>query len=145
MELSSKGGQALSATGRVDMSEGTVAEASGSFGGLMLLMGHLAIDGAAAVGLFVVAVGGVAGEVGVGVSGHGDGEEIFERPGAVEVEVRTIGGLNCSTLRVRRGKEEGRGGLHVVFQRNRSCRIDAGSILPAASVLKRREDAGQSG
>ena len=76
----------------------------------MLLMGHLAIHGAAAVGLFVVAVGGVAGEVGVGVSGHGDGEEIFERPGAVEVEVRTIGGLNCSTLRVRRGRKKDGGG-----------------------------------
>ena len=78
------------------MSEGTVAEASGSFGSLMFLVGHLAIHPAAAVGLFVVAFGAVAGEVGVGVSGHGDGEEIFKRPGAVEVEVWSIGGLNCS-------------------------------------------------
>ena len=123
MELSSKGRQALSAIGSVDVRERTVAEASGSFGGLMFLVGHLAIHTAAAVGLFVVAVGGVAGEVGVGVSGHGDGEEIFERPGAVEVEVRSVGGFNCSASRVKRGRKKDiavfgrRMGMHVVFQR----------------------------
>lgn len=69
LELTSKGRQALFATGRVDMGERTISEASGGFGGLMLLVAHFAV----AVGFLVIAFGGVAGEVGVGVSGHGDG------------------------------------------------------------------------
>ena len=76
------------------MSERTVAEASGSFGGLMFIVGHLAIHAVVAVGFFVVAVGGVAGEFGIGVGGHGYGEEIFEGPRGVEVAVGSAGGLN---------------------------------------------------
>ena len=94
LELSSKGGQALFSTGRVDMCERAVAEASGSFGGLMFLVRHFPIEGAVAVGFFVKVFGGVAGEVGVGMGGHCDGEEIFQRPRAVEVEVGSTGGRN---------------------------------------------------
>lgn len=94
LELSSEGGQALFATGSVDMSERTVAEASGSFGGLMFLVGHLAIQSAAAVGFLVVAVGGVSGEVGVGVGGHCDGKKIFKRPRAMKMQVGSVGGIN---------------------------------------------------
>lgn len=94
LELSSKGRQALFATGGVDMSERTVAEASGSFGGLVFIVGHLAVHTAVPIGFFVVAFGSVAGEVGVGVGSHCDGEEIFERPRAMEVEIWWVGGRN---------------------------------------------------
>lgn len=96
LKLSSESGQALFAIGSVDMSERTVAKASGSFGGLLFLVGHLAVHAVVAVGFFVVIVGGVAGEVGVGMGGHGDGEEVFKRPRGVEVEVGWVGGLNRS-------------------------------------------------
>ena len=76
------------------MSERTVAEAGGSFGGLMLFVGHFTVHAAVAVGFFVVVVGSVAGEFGIGVGGHGDGKEIFKRPRRVEVSVRSVGGLN---------------------------------------------------
>ena len=105
LELSSEGRQALSAGGRVDMSERTVAEVSGGFGGLMFLVGHFAVQWAVAVGFFVEVVGAIAGEFGVGLGGHCDGEEIFKRPRAVEVEVGWIGlgGLNRKDVRRRRG------------------------------------------
>ena len=98
MELSSKGGQALFATARVDMGERTVAEASGSLGGLMFLVGHVSVDATAAIGLFIVVVGAVASEGGVGLSGHCDGEEIFKGPRGVEVDVGLAGGRNRSEL-----------------------------------------------
>ena len=94
MELSSKGRQALFTAGRVDMGERTVAEAGGSFGGLMFLVGHFSVGATVAVGLFVIVVGAVAGECGVGVSGHCGGEEIFEGPRGVEVAVGLAGGRN---------------------------------------------------
>ncbi len=94
LKFSSEGRQTLFAIGSIDMSERTVAEASGSFGGLMFLVGHLAIHAVVAVGFFVEVVGGVAGEIGIGVGGHGDGEEIFERPRGMEVAVGLAGGLN---------------------------------------------------
>lgn len=103
LELTTEGRQALFATGSVDMSKRPIAEASGSFGGLMLLVGHLAVDAAVAIGFFVVAVGAVAGEFGVG-GGHGDGEEIFKRPTGVEVKVWLVGGLNCLVSRMKRGQ-----------------------------------------
>ena len=87
LELTSEGRQALFATGGVDMSERTVAEASGGFGGLVFVVGHSTVGRAVPVGFFVKGLGGVAGEVGVGIGGHCDGEEIFKRPRAVEVEV----------------------------------------------------------
>lgn len=99
LEFSSKGRQALFTTGSVDMGKRTVAEASSSFGGLVLLVGHFTVHTAVAVGFFVVAIGAVAGEFGVGVGGHCDGEEIFKRPRAVEVEVRCVGGRNCLVSR----------------------------------------------
>lgn len=101
LELTAEGRQALFAIGGVDMSERPIAEASGSFGGLMLLVGHLAVDAAIAIGFFVVAFGGVASKFGVG-GGHGDGEEIFKRPRGVEVKVRLVGGLNCLVRKGRR-------------------------------------------
>lgn len=94
LELSSKGRQALFATARVDVGKRTVAEASGSFGGLMFLVGHLSVGTTAAVGLFVVSVGAVACEGSVGLSGHCDGEEIFEGARSVEVDVGLAGGRN---------------------------------------------------
>ena len=94
LEFSSKGGQALFATGSVDMSERTVAEASGGCGCLMFLLGHLTVHCAVAVGFLVVVVGGIASEVGVWLGGHCGGEEIFERPRTVEVEVGSGGGRN---------------------------------------------------
>ena len=92
LKLSSEGRQTLFAIS--DMSERTVAKASGSFGGLLFVVGHLAIHAVIAIGFYVVVFGGVAGEFGIGVGGHGDGEEIFERPRGVEVEVGLVGGLN---------------------------------------------------
>lgn len=102
MELSSEGRQAFFPTGSVDMSERTVAEASGGFGRLVFLVGHFTVQTAVAVavGFFVVVVGCVTGKLGVGMSGHCDGEEIFERPRTVEVEVGSAGGLNCLVSRV---------------------------------------------
>lgn len=94
LELTAEGRQALFTTAGVDMSERAVAEASGSFGGLMFLVGHVAVHPAVAVGFFVVIVGGVASESGIGLGGHCDGEEIFKRPRGVEVKVRSVGGLN---------------------------------------------------
>lgn len=94
MELSSKGRQTLFTTARVDMGERTVAEASGSFGGLVFLVGHLSVDATAAICLLAEVVGAVAGEGGVGVSGHCDGEEIFEGPRSVEVDVGLAGRRN---------------------------------------------------
>lgn len=108
LELSSEGRQALFATGGVDMSERTIAEASGSFGGLVFLVGHFPVHAAVAIGFFVVVFGGVAGELGVGVGGHCGGEEIFKRPRGVEVEVGLVGGarggLNRSVSRVAIGE-----------------------------------------
>lgn len=98
LELTAESRQALFAVGGVDMSERPVAEASGSFGGLMFLVGHLAVHTGVAIGFFVVAVGSVTGEFGIGLCSHGDGEEIFKRPRGVEVKVRSIGGLNRLVL-----------------------------------------------
>ena len=103
LEFTAEGRQALFAIGAVDVSERPVAEASGSFGGLMFLVGHLAVDASFAIRFFVVALGGVAGEFGVG-GGHGDGEEIFKRPRGVEVKIRLVGGLNCLDLLGLRGR-----------------------------------------
>ena len=94
LEFPSKGRQALFATVGVDMSERTVAEASGGCGCLMFLVGHLTVHSAGAVGFFVVAVGGIASEGGVWLCSHCGGEEIFERPRTVEVEVGSGGGRN---------------------------------------------------
>ena len=94
LELTTEGRQALFAIGSVDMSERPIAESSGSFGSLMLFVGHLAVDAAVAIGFFVVAFGGVACEFGVR-GGHGDGEEIFKRPRGVEVKVWLVGGPDC--------------------------------------------------
>lgn len=70
----------------------------------MFLVGHLSVGATAAVGLFVVVVGAVAGEGGVGLSGHCDGEEIFKGPRSVEVDVGLAGGRN----RLRRMEMTGR-------------------------------------
>ena len=69
------------------MSERTVAEAGGSFGCLVFLVGHFPVHSTIAICFFVVIVRAVAGELGVGMSGHCAGEEIFERPRTVEVDV----------------------------------------------------------
>ena len=93
------------------MSQRTVAEASGGFGGLMFFMGHFARECAAvAIGLFVVVGRGIAGEVGVGLSCHCDGEEIFKRPGIMEVEEWPAGGRNSLVLMLMmaRGKRSSR-------------------------------------
>ncbi len=88
LELSSEGGQTVAAAAGVDVGEGPVAEAGGGPGGLVLLVGHLASHaGAGAVGLFVVGLGAVAGELGVGVGGHCEGEEVGEGGVCFEVEV----------------------------------------------------------
>ena len=115
LELSSEGRQARFTTGGVDMSERTVAEASGSFGGLVFVMGHFTVHAAVAVGFFVVVVGSVASEFSVGLRGHCDGEEIFESPRGVEMEVRLVGGLNRWVQEWQRG--EGEGGLYSNLRR----------------------------
>lgn len=122
LELSSEGRQALFAAGSVDMSERTVAEASGSFGGLMFIVGHFTVHAAVAVGFFIVVFGGVAGEFGVGVSSHCDGEEIFKRPRGMEVKVRSVGGLNRLVSTVIRVKE-------VLQCSNQSPKLSKGAVL----------------
>ena len=94
LEFTAKGRQALVAIGSIDMSQRTVAEASGSFGCLVFLVGHVPVHSTATICFFVVIVRAIAGEFGVGMGGHCDGEEVFERPRAVEVEVGEPGGRN---------------------------------------------------
>ena len=52
------------------MSERAIAEAGGGFGGLVLLVGHLAVH-TSAVSFFVVVARKGAGVLGIGVGGHG--------------------------------------------------------------------------
>lgn len=63
LELTTEGGQTILHGG--DMSEGTVSEASGGFGGFMLILGHLTVH---AVALFVVET--VRSVIGVWFDGH---------------------------------------------------------------------------
>ncbi len=76
LELSSKGGQTRGAVG-LGVGERAIAEAGGGLGGLVLLVGHFALDAvvaAAGVVLLVEAVGAavdaLAGVLGVGESRH---------------------------------------------------------------------------
>ena len=63
LELTTKGGQTILHGGH--MSEGAVSEASGGFGGFVLLVGHLAVH---AVALFVVET--IRSVVGIWFDGH---------------------------------------------------------------------------
>ncbi len=86
MKLSSKSWESLAAG--VDVGERPIAEAGGGFGSLVLVVGHFSIYAAAgAVGLFVVAIWGIARELGVAVGGHCEGEEVGEGGMCFEVEV----------------------------------------------------------
>lgn len=146
LEFSSEGRQALFTTGRVDMSERTVAEASGSFGGLVFLVGHFTVHAAGAVGFFVVVVGGVASEFGVGLGGHCDGEEIFKRPRGVEMEVRLVGGLNRSVSRVATGRQRGEGGYIVISEEMKAVPSGRSSVLKQdvfETAIRVFADAGQ--
>ena len=60
------------------MSERAIAEAGGGFGGLVLLVGHLAVR-TSAVSFFVVVARKGAGVLGIGVGGHGGWGEVRAR------------------------------------------------------------------
>ena len=116
------------------MGKRAVAKASGSFGSLMFFMGHFASHSAAVtIGFFIVVVGGIAGEVGVGLSGHCDREEVFKRPGIMEVDEGSAGGRNRWVLTlttVRRMMWQGPGGklkAVLLFEIGRS-HVEAGYL-----------------
>ena len=75
LELTTEGGQTLTITGSVLVGERTIAESCGGLGGLVLFVGHLAVD-TGAIGFFVVDGWRVASVLGIGLGGHGGLREV---------------------------------------------------------------------
>ena len=105
LELSSKSRQVRFADGGgVDMRKRTVAETSGSFGGLVLLVGHFPIHGTAvamAIQLFIVVAEGIASVLRVRLGGHCDVDESFEGLESLDVGVGPLRRSNDSVLYTR--------------------------------------------
>lgn len=99
LKLSSKGGQTVFTAASVGVGEGAITEAGSGFGGLMLLVGHLAAHANAIDTRFLIKF--VRAGVCVGVicfDGHGEVEKGFDRFDSLEVLIM-VGG-KCNDLRL---------------------------------------------
>lgn len=93
LKFSSEGWQTLIPASSVDVSERTIAKASGGFGGLVFVVGHVTLGAVVAIAL-LIEFAPVAGELGIRGGGHCCCQESFDGLGGLEVYIGVGGWSN---------------------------------------------------